>query len=321
MRVLLWGPLGRPQCWWPCYHRWISGGSWHGKKQWRRKNWKTKIMICGTGLDLLQSSGKSHWSGHQQHLLQWLQALGAQEMQWAQKSLKKKTWLQMYTVPGNCMPLGWQTTEGSPGWTWHAWGDRFLLLPRRHALSSRWLWTLTTTLVKLPGRSSRICYQFSLHATSLPKPLSPLGPMSYLCSLALRIWTSFWRKEDSYDMDMLDAPMVQSRQSLTYRLMESVGLGGPRWHENSWQTGIAKSGSSWLSTLMIDIPGDLVWDLPCVQQARYLEGGPLVWMLPLYLHVNQKSDYDIWYDMTGSCNTLVQILELYLDKEVRCPNI
>ena len=31
----------------------------------------------------------------------------------------------------------------------------------------------------------------------------------------------------------------------------------------------------------------------CVQQASYLEGGPLMWMLPLYLHVNQKSDYDI----------------------------
>ena len=58
---------------------------------------------------------------------------------------------------------------------------------------------------------------------------------------------------------------------------------------NSWQRGIAESGSSRLSTLMIDIPGDLVWDLPWVQQASYLEGGPLVWMLPLYLHVNQKS--------------------------------
>ena len=43
---------------------------------------------------------------------------------------------------------------------------------------------------------------------------------------------------------------------------------------------------------MIDVPGDLVWDLPCVQQASYLEGGPLMWMLPLYLHVNQKSDND-----------------------------
>ena len=35
---------------------------------------------------------------------------------------------------------------------------------------------------------------------------------------------------------------------------------------------------------------------PCVQQARPLERGPLMWMLPLYQHVNQKSDYDdmIW---------------------------
>ena len=86
--------------------------------------------------------------------------------------------------------------------------------------------------------------------------------------------------------------MVQSTQPLTYRLMESVGLGGPKWHGSSWQRGIAESGSSRLSTLMIDVPGDLVWDLPCVQQASYLEGGPLMWMLPLYLHVNQKSDYD-----------------------------
>ena len=192
---------------------------------------------------------------------------------------------------------------------------------------------------KLPGRSSRICYQFSLHVTSLSKQvavctalvcrvqcsmpvrlgylhsqtssvcsemtgqwsdrsamsggktLSPPGPMSYLSSLALRIWTSFWRREDSDGMDMWNAPMVQSRQPLTYRLMESVGLGSPRWHRNSWQRGITESGSSQPSTLMLDIPGDLVWELPCVQQASYLEGGPLVWMLPLYLYGNQKSNY------------------------------
>ena len=35
-----------------------------------------------------------------------------------------------------------------------------------------------------------------------------------------------------------------------------------------------------------------MWDLPCVQQASYLEGGPLMWMLPLYLHVDKKSDDD-----------------------------
>ena len=70
------------------------------------------------------------------------------------------------------------------------------------------------------------------------------------------------------------------------------GPGGQRWYGSSWQRGIAESGSSWLSTLMIDIPGDLVWDLPCMQQASCLEGGWLMWMLPLYLHINQKSNYD-----------------------------
>ena len=39
---------------------------------------------------------------------------------------------------------------------------------------------------------------------------------------------------------------------------------------------------------MIDIPGDLVQDLPCMQQASHLEGDPLVWMLPLYRHVYQQ---------------------------------
>ena len=50
-------------------------------------------------------------------------------------------WLQMYTVPGNCMPFGWQTTEGSPSRTWQAGGGSFLLLPRKHSLSSQWLLT------------------------------------------------------------------------------------------------------------------------------------------------------------------------------------
>ena len=30
-----------------------------------------------------------------------------------------------------------------------------------------------------------------------------------------------------------------------------------------------------------------------MQLASYLEGGPLIWMMTLHLHVNLKSDYDI----------------------------
>ena len=124
------------------------------------------------------------------------------------------------------------------------------------------------------------------------KTLPPSGPLSYLHGSELKTWTSYWKREGSAGMDMWNAPTAQSRQPLTYRLMESVGLGGPRWLGSSWQRGIAESGSSQLSTLMIETPGDLVWDLPCVQQASCLEGGPLLWIWPLYLHVNQKSDDD-----------------------------
>ena len=38
-------------------------------------------------------------------------------------------------------------------------------------------------------------------------------------------------------------------------------------------------------------PGDQVSDLLCVQLASYLEGGPLMFMLPL--HVYQKSDHEM----------------------------
>ena len=243
---------------------------------------KTKIMICRPGppaeFKRVSMQCLSHWSGQQQHLLQRLQALGAQEMQWAQ-AFDKGPWLQMYMVQRNCKPFGRQTPEGSPSQTWQTGGGSFLLLPRRHALSSRWLWTFnhntcenrheegaaTSSLFPPPlfqhvaaciavlcgvqcsmpvrlghwqSQTSDVCSKMTRQwsdrsAMSSHKTLSSPDPMSYFHGLALRTWTSFWRREGS-------------------RLL----------------------------TLMTDIPGDLVWDLPCVQQANYLQGGSLMWMLP-----------------------------------------
>ena len=217
-------------------------------------------MICGTGLDLLLSSGRvsmlrlSYWSGQQQHLLQWLQALGAQEMQWAQ-ALDKRPWLQMYKVPGNCTPLGWQITEGSPGRTWQTWGGSFLLLPRRCSqqqvavnfqpqhvktackkfkdlqpvLSSRHLsfktrgsvfsscvrsamlhasetWPLTKPNLQ---RLQRNDGQWSdRSAMSGRQTLPPPSPVSYLRGLALRIWISFWRREDSNGVERSNGAFI-----------------------------------------------------------------------------------------------------------------
>ena len=244
----------------------------------------------------------------------------------------------MNTVPGNCTPLGWQTTEGSPGLTWQAWGGSFLLLPRRHALSSRWLWTFNhntceNSLEEVQGSVTSPLFRppLSKHVAmctalvcgvqcSMPARLGHWqSQTSSVCSKMTGQWSDNVRPQDivttrsnellvRLDIEDLDLILKERRlrwyghversngaikTAFEYRLMESVGLGGPKWHGSSWQRGIADSGSSRLSTLMIDVPGDLVWDLPCVQQASYLEGGPLMWMLPLYLHVNQKSDYDM----------------------------
>ena len=129
-------------------------------------------------------------------------------------------------------------------------------------------------------------------AMSSHKTLLPLGHTSCMRNLASKTWTSSWRREDSGGMDTFNNRTEPSSQPMTYRLKESGGLGGPRWPGSSWQRGIAESGSSLLSTLMIETPGDMVWDLPCVQLASYLEGGPLKWILSLNRHVNQKYDDD-----------------------------
>ena len=53
-----------------------------------------------------------------------------------------------------------------------------------------------------------------------------------------------------------------------------------------------------------------------MQQASCLEGGPLLWIWPLYLHINQKSDDDDYANFTGmplTFNGMDSSLTLQLD--------
>ena len=87
-------------------------------------------MICGMGLDLLQSAGEfpcavCHRLGHNSIFCN-----GCKH--WVHKKysgLKRLTKTLITDV------------HSARDWTWQAGGGSFLLLPRRHALSSRWLWT------------------------------------------------------------------------------------------------------------------------------------------------------------------------------------
>ena len=86
-------------------------------------------------------------------------------------------------------------------------------------------------------------------------------------------------------MDMWNAPTAQSRQPLTYRLLPKM----------TWKQLTEMDRREWKLSA-IDPQARDTWRSgvrsPCVQQASCLEGGLLLWIWPLYLHVNQKSDDD-----------------------------
>ena len=268
----------------------------------------------------------------------------------------------MYTVPGNCTPLRWQTTEGSPGRTWQAWGGSFFLLPRRHALSSRWLWTFNhntceNRLEEVQGSVTSPLFTPPLFQNTWPCVQLLCLECNAPCQRDLAIdkakppaSAAKWQGNNQTDLQCQAArhchhqvqwatcaawhwgsgphsegektSMVWTCGTLQWCNQDSL------WHTGWWKAWAWEAQNdmeaadreglqrvcSLLSAVMIDVPGDPVWDLPCVQQASYLEGGPLMWMLPLYLHVNQKSDYDDmteWYLVLVKCLCLGQFLSNY----------
>ena len=68
-----------------------------------------------------------------------------------------------------------------------------------------------------------------------------------------------------------------------------IGGGGGKEMEEVDGEGV----SSRQLTLNKGAPGDQVRALLCMQLASCLEGGPLMWVMPLHLHVNQNSDNDM----------------------------
>ena len=61
-----------------------------------------------------------------------------------------------------------------------------------------------------------------------PQDTATIRPIELLAWLGIEDLDLILKERGSAGMDMWNAPTVQSRQPLTYRLKESVGLGGPR---------------------------------------------------------------------------------------------
>ena len=69
------------------------------------------VCVCPTEFRRVSMGRLLHWSGQQQHLLQWLQALGAQEMQWAQAFEKKEPDYRCTRCQGTACPLDGRSQE------------------------------------------------------------------------------------------------------------------------------------------------------------------------------------------------------------------
>ena len=167
----------------------------------------------------------------------------------------------MYTVPGNCTLLGWQTTEGvqvgpdklevvasfcylgdmlsaavghdlstticvKTAWkklkellsvlsschlSFKTRGHVYSSCGRSTMLHASETWLLTKPNLQRLQRNGRAMIRQICNV----RPQDVTGPMTYLHSLALGIWTLFWRREGSAGMDMWNALMV-SQDSLSH---------------------------------------------------------------------------------------------------------
>ena len=90
-------------------------------------------------------------------------------------------------------------------------------------------------------------------------------------------------------MDTWNTPTVHSRQPVTYKLMESIGP----WEA---QDDMETADREW-KLFTIDFHDRHTWRSgvsPVMCAASQLpRRGPLMWMLPLYLHINQNSGDDV----------------------------
>ena len=108
-------------------------------------------------------------------------------------------------------------------------------------------------------------------------------------------------------MDTWNAPTARSRQPLIYRLMESVGL---RRHKMTKKQLTKRDRRDWKLSA-IDPHDRDTWRSGVRSAMRaecqLPERGPLLWVWPLYLHVNKKSDDDDDTNMFIFCLNMLHV--------------
>ena len=211
----------------------------------------------------------SHWSRQQQHLLQWLQALGAQEMQWVQALEKNKPDYRCTRCQGTARPLdGRPQKEVQVGpdklevvasfrylgdmlsaaggcelltttrvkTAWKKFKDLLPVLSSRHlSLKTRGRvyssWPLTKPNLERLQRNDRAMIRQICNVR--PQDIVTTRSNELLVRLGIEDLDLILKERRLRWYGLMERSNGAVKTALTYRWMESVGLGGPRWHKNS----------------------------------------------------------------------------------------
>ena len=264
-----------------CVRRLLTWKEAMEKKGLRVNAGKTKIMICGTGLDLLQSSGEfpssvchtgvgsnsifcngcKHWvhkkcSGLKrlkkdpdyrctrcQGTARPLDGRPQKEVQVGPDKLEVVASFcylgDMLSAAGGCE----LSTITHVKTAWKKFKDLLPVLSSRHLsfktrghvysscvwsamLHASKTWPLTKQNLQCLQRNDMAMIRQICNVR--PQDIVTTRSSELLVRLGIEDLDIILRREDFDGMDMWNAQVVQSRQPLTYRLMESVGLGGPK---------------------------------------------------------------------------------------------
>ena len=160
-------------------------------------------------------------------------------------------------------------------------------------LHARETWPITkTNLQRLKRNDSAMIRQI---CSIKPEDVARVRSSELLAKLQLEDLDLILRERRLRWFGHVERSSGAFRTAYDMQIDSKRGAGRPK---QTWKKLTEKDCREWKLTTVDPqerSPGDQVWDLLCVQLASYLERGPLMWMMPLHLHVNQKSDYD--YDM------------------------
>ena len=159
--------------------------SWFVVLVWVSCSVQTSFMCCRTGVgrNRIFCNGCKHWVHKKCSGI---------------KCLAKDPDCRCTQCQGTACLLDSRPHREVPSRTWQAGGGSFLLLPGRHALSSRWLWTLNhNTCENHLEEVPRSCYWWTLPASSFSRHVAVCTGVVWRAQCSMPVRLGHWQSQTS----------------------------------------------------------------------------------------------------------------------------